>query len=472
MSESPSFDLMAWASEYGATGKALSPDVETALRQITPQQLCTDTRELKAGDIYVPLKGEHFDGHHFIEQAFEAGAVLALCAADAPLETQRPVLRVDDTLKAFQDLARQWRRQCNVTVIGITGSSGKTSTKEILKQIFARDFKVHATPLNWNNEIGVPRTLLGLTPEHEVCLVEMGMRGEGQIQELCVIAEPDYGVITNIGPVHMSELGSQEAITRTKWELADWVMQYEGSRLVINTENSILKEQYQALPPDERSQVITISRDPQSTYSLLSLSASGHSQTPTQRIVYRTPQQEECALTLDLLGEHQALNALCGVALLHLLGHQLEKDSHIEVPRLSGRQENTTLATGAVLINDAYNANPDSMRAALNVLNQLRAPRLAVLGFMGELGPDSERYHRELGAFCQELNLAALVVVGDNARGILEGFGHSGIFCEDIPEAASALEALLRAHPQARVLIKASRSVALERVIEHLEPLK
>lgn len=463
-------DLYPWCEENNAIPRGL----DAATLTCRPDQISTDSRTLIHGGIYVPLRGENFEGHDFILQSLEAGASLSFCERDFfaqqqstdPRWEKAPLILVDDTLKAFQSLAHTWRRLLNTPIIAITGSSGKTSTKEILKQVFARDFNVHATPANWNNEIGVPKTLLMLTPAHDLCLIEMGMRGLGQIQELCEIAAPDYGVITNIGPVHLGELGSQGAIVQAKWELAEYLFAHAQAPncLVINTDNPFLKAQYAQLPAAQQQRVACVGQAENNDLQLIKSSSDSQH---LQHLHYQYHQGEIHSLSLDLLGTHQALNLLSGLMLLHLLGKPPLTKQTLSIPRLSGRQETHTLpANGGTLINDSYNANPDSMRAALEALQQLPAPHIAVLGMMGELGPDSELYHRQLGAYCAKQGINHVVVIGQAAAGIMEELPvHQGSFCQTPEEAIALLHQLNAKFPQASILVKASRSARLEEVV-------
>lgn len=456
----PHLDLAAWLQENACEAHGQLP-----LNELRPTDLTTDTRQLKSGSVFVPLRGDSFDGHGFLAQAFEQGAVLAFCSRDH-FETERsalenfPLILCEDTLKAYQALARAWRRQLNVPVIAITGSSGKTSTKEILAEVLAPFFKVHRTALNYNNQIGVPKTLLDLEPGHDLCLVEMGMRGLGQIQELCEIAEPDYGVITNIGPVHLSELGTMANIAQAKWELGDWLQEHSGT-LSINNDNSwlySLGESFQG----ESARLVRCGKDAVNDLQLLELTPEPGGQT----LRYRIADAEPRSLWIDLEGEHQALNLLCCLGLLHALGQSLPDGHRLEIPRLFGRQQRQTLA-GRVFINDAYNANPDSMKAALGVLAQQPGRRIAVLGKMAELGPMAENYHRDLGVVCEELGLDAVYVVGAEARSLLTSLSRvPGYYYQDKASLIAALKTALQ--PGDTILFKASRSASLEEVVEPL----
>lgn len=444
------------------TAHQLTVSGELPLQYLDPKRISTDTRALQPGDIYMPLKGAHFDGHAFVTQAFEAGAQLAFCdqswlAAQAALPG--PVIAVPDTLWAYQSLATAWRRQLGIPVVAVTGSSGKTSTKEILKQVLLAFFQVHATAENFNNEVGVPKTLLALAPEHEVCIVEMGMRGLGQIAELCEIAQPDIGVITNIGPVHLSELGSQANIVKAKWELADYLAAHEGV-LVLNAENPLIAEAVTGF----NGRVLNCGKASGHALRLLALEPVADGQWLTW--AYADGSQAEGFL--DLAGEHQALNLLCALGVLEALGKRLPQAYEVRVPRLFGRQQRFALANGVTLVNDAYNANPDSMRAALQVLAQSTGQRrLAVLGKMAELGPEASRFHFELGQYCDSLGLEQVLVIGQEALPLFEGIQQTPKQAfADCQAAVAYLQAALL--PGDEVLVKASRSAGLEEVVDAL----
>lgn len=457
MSTLPHLDLAAWL---------LDNDVEILGEQIASLRvdlISSDTRNLSKGDVYLPLRGEHFDGHHFIFQAFAAGAQRAFCerayyqAHQNELKAFNLIL-VENSLKALHTLARAWRSQLGIPVIAITGSSGKTSTKEILAQVLSPFFEVHRTAQNYNNEIGVPKTLIELRPEHDICILEMGMRGLEQIQVLCEIAAPDYGIISNIGPVHLSELGTQENIAQAKWELAEWLTQHQGI-LAINAENTYLTN----LAEKYTGQIYRCGK--QAGADLRLISCKPHAQ--EQEIFYSLPDGTQNSVRLDLQGEHQALNLLTCLAILYALGKRLPEGHTLHIPRLFGRQEQYILPSGPTLIHDAYNANPDSMRAALKVLQQTEGQRIAVLGKMAELGPEAERFHFELGQFCDSLHLEHVYIIGSEAKAILDGLqAVPGTYLRDNQTASALLPSLLE--NASTVLFKASRSAGLEEVVNTL----
>lgn len=433
-----------------------------------PDWLNTDSRSVIPGQIFIPLRGESHDGHHFIAQAQAQGARFSLCewqwwSQASEAERALPLIRVADTRQAYQALSRQWRRHWGKTVIGVTGSSGKTSTKELLAAVLSPFYRVHKNQANFNNEIGVPLTLLQLRPEHEICITEMGMRGLGQIQELAAVAEPNFGILTQIGTAHLSELGSRENIARAKWELGVWLEQH-GGLLLGQAED---RWQRRMLATTPQLAVRWCGETADSLIRLLEI----QERPGGQWLRYQKASGSVHTLELALPGRHQVSNLLLCLGLLECLGHTLPEGFRVEPEQLSGRHQNLQLPKGITLWNDAYNANPESMRAALLTLPGLSGRRkIAVLGKMAELGPDSASFHRELGQFCRELPLDLLLVIGEEARPLLEGFQPADVpalWEPDNRSAAKTLKSLLQ--PEDTVLFKASRSARLEEVIADLQ---
>jgi UDP-N-acetylmuramoyl-tripeptide--D-alanyl-D-alanine ligase len=452
----------------------LSPtDLATALaghwltpptQPLTIADISTDSREPQAGKLFIPLKGEHFEGHQFIGRALTQGAAAACCAqayyeANAAELAGQPLLIVADTLAAYQALGRWWRQQINPVTIAITGSSGKTSTKEILATLLARVGPVHKTPLNYNNEVGVPKTLLMLRPEHRFLILEMGMRGLGQIAELAAIAEPDWGLLTNIGVAHVGELGSQAAVAQAKWELMDYL---EGA-----TQTGVLLDSdawMQRLAAEHpHLQTLWAGTLPTSDLHIHSIQAAPGG----QWVHFAWRNQAVQRVWLNVPGAHQARNLALCLAVFYALGYALEPDAILEVPTLFGRNQWLHTPTGQTVIQDAYNANPDSMKAALQMLAEYPAARrIAVLGVMGELGADSEAMHAAVGHFCQNLPLDLLVVVGEAAQPLAqsaEGGAFPVHYFVSREAAAATLPQLLQADDL--VLLKASRSAAFEELL-------
>jgi UDP-N-acetylmuramoyl-tripeptide--D-alanyl-D-alanine ligase len=419
-----------------------------------PPRPVIDSREIRDGDLFIGLAGEHDDGGRFAADALRSGAwgvlVAPNWASQAADESDAGwILSAGDPLASLQALARHWRDVLDCRVVGITGSTGKTSVKDVCRAILPAD--VHASPENFNTEIGLPLAVLAAPESTEVLVLEMGMRGPGQIAELCAIAAPDVAVVTNVGPVHVELLGSVEAIAAAKAEVIDGLR--PGGTAVVPAEAGPLEPYLERAPNLVR---FGPGGDVEATWVL---AEEGETDT-----LVRTPAGER-AFKLPFVEAHNLDNALAAVAVGVALGYPLdgmaERAPGIVFSRLRG--ELVELPEKAILINDSYNANPISMRAALDHLATLTAPgrRLAVLGEMRELGPEAAAYHREVGEYARRKGVTVLVGVGELAS----EYGPEQQV-DDAEEAADALAAALG--PGDAVLVKGSRAVGLERVAEKL----
>ena len=402
-----------------------------------PVRVVIDSREVAPGDLFVGLPGVSHDGGTFAAQALEAGAWGVLVgpaqAADAAAhEGGGAVIAAEDPLTALGRLATSWRRALGAQVVGITGSTGKTSTKDILTGMLEPHRRVVATAQNLNTEIGLPLTVLGAPQGTEVLVLEMAMRGRGQIAELALIAEPDVGVIVNVGPVHLELLGSIEAIAATKAELIRELR--PGATAVIPAGEPLLADH---LRDDLR--IVTFGE------------GGDLDQLPE-------------GLVLPFGSAHMRRNALAALAAARALGIEPAGAVRVALSRMRGQR--IALAGGIVVIDDCYNANPMSMRAALDDLAQTATGRrVAVLGDMRELGPDERRYHAELGVWARDAGVDLLVTVGDLARHAAPGFSGAGVHAAgSAADAAAIVPGLLR--PGDTVLVKASRGVGLEAVTQ------
>ncbi len=422
--------------------------------------LTTDTRTLQPGEVFLALRGENFDGHQFVQAAMERGAIAAITAANNSLPAHTPQLQVPDTLTAYQTLARWWRQQFNIPVIAVTGSVGKTTTKELIAAVLATSGPILKSQANYNNEIGVPKTLLNLGPEHAYAVIEMGMRGPGEIACLCRIAQPDIAVITNVGTAHIGRLGSREAIAQAKCELLAEMPQ--ASVAVLNADSPLLLETAKAV---WRGQTLT--------YGLEAGDLRG------RLVGDRTLRLRGIDLPLPLPGRHNAQNYLAALAvakLLHLDWSPLTPGLAVSLPR--GRGGCYTLASDVVILDETYNAGPESMIAALHLLAQTPGQRhIAVLGAMKELGAHSLELHRQVGSVVRKLHLDHLLVLDGTET---EASGVCGVAQAIAEEAApvpvthfpshEALVSHLKGSVQVgdRLLFKASHSVGLDRVVAQL----
>jgi UDP-N-acetylmuramoyl-tripeptide--D-alanyl-D-alanine ligase len=421
-----------------------------------PRGASVDSRELQPGELFVGLRGEREDGGGYAARALAAGAWGVLVAPEhAAAVAEAPgagaVLAHEDPLHALHVLARAWRRELGARgakVIAITGSTGKTSTKDILAALLGERVRVAASPANRNTEIGLPLALLAAGEDVEVVVLEMAMRGAGQIAQLTAIADPDVGVIVNVGPAHLQLLGSLEAVAAAKAELIAGLA--PGSITVVPAGEPLLARHL-------REDVRTITFGEGGDVRLAQRRADG-----SVLIVHGG---EEIELRPSFAQAHNLRNLLAAVAAARALGHTPSGRVEVEFSAMRGQRE--ALANGAVLIDDCYNANPMSMRAAIDDLAETaRARGVAVLGDMLELGPDARRWHREIGEHAGASDVELLVAVGPLAAEMSATFAGEIHCVPDAPAAAALVPGLLRDGDT--VLVKGSRGVGLERVVAAL----
>jgi UDP-N-acetylmuramoyl-tripeptide--D-alanyl-D-alanine ligase len=413
-----------------------------------PRRAVIDSRQVGPGDLFVGLPGAQADGGQFAQLALNAGAWGVLVAAEraeglrggAVIGHARP-------LEGLQNLARAWRRELGAQVIGVTGSTGKTSTKDILAALLRAQRDTHFNRENLNTEIGLPLTILEAERGTEAMVLEMAMRGSGQIAELVAIAEPDVGLIVNVGPVHLELLGTIEAVAAAKAELIRDLPR--GAVSVVPAAEPLLE-------PHLREDIETITFGEGGDVALRSFD-------PDTGVATIDARGSEVVLTLGYKEPHNVQNTVAAVAAATALG--IVPEGQVDVRFSSLRGEVVELDGGVTVVNDCYNANPMSMRAALEHLAQAPAERrVAVLGTMAELGPDSGRFHREIGELADRLGIDVLITVGEAALPIADGFAGGERYAVGTPEEAGAmLEELAREGD--RVLIKGSRSAGLERVL-------
>jgi len=435
-----------------AAGAVLQLEPSPGAAEPGPSGVTIDSRGTVAQRLFVGLAGERVDGGAFAVQALQAGAWGVLVApehADAAVgaRTGGGVLVHDDPLSGLQALAAAWRLQLGAAgakVVAITGSSGKTSTKDILAALLGGEPRVAASPANFNTEIGLPLAILGAPAGTEVLVLEMAMRGAGQIGELTAIAAADVGVIVNVGPAHLELLGSLQAIAAAKAELIAGLA--PGASIVLPASEPLLV-------PHLRADLNTITFGDGGDVCLLERGADGRT-----RIGDRG---EEIELWPSFEQAHNLRNLLAAVAVARVLGRTPE--GRLEVRFSAMRGERIALPGGAVLIDDCYNANPMSMRAAIDDLAET-APgrRVAVLGDMLELGPEAVRLHREIGAHASARGVGLLVTVGALAAEMDREFAAEAHAVADAPAAVELLERVLREGDT--VLVKGSRGVGLEQV--------
>jgi UDP-N-acetylmuramoyl-tripeptide--D-alanyl-D-alanine ligase len=419
--------------------------------------------DARAGSIFVALRGEHADGHDFVDAARARGAVAAVVRH----EVDAPHVEVADTLLALLSLGRDEReRMRDVRVVAITGANGKTSTKDLAAAVLASRFRTHASPASFNNEIGLPMTLLGAPDDVEVVVAEMGARRVGDLTLLCDIARPGVAVVTNVGVAHMAIFGSWDRIVASSAEPLE-ALPFAGVA-IVNADDAVARELGARSPASVLR--FGLARDADVRAEDVELDPEGRAS-----FVLRHGDERE-ALALPMPGEHMVSNALAAAACGIALGVPIaEAASTLKGARVARwRMETFTTDAGIVVVNDAYNANPESMAAGLRAARWIaRGVRLAaVLGHMAELGPIAADEHERLGELVVRIGVERLVAVGAAAEPIARAAVREGLLPDDVLMCADADEAIadIRSWARARdvVFIKGSRVVGLERVAEGL----
>jgi UDP-N-acetylmuramoyl-tripeptide--D-alanyl-D-alanine ligase len=441
----------------------LTPD--QASIGLEPQAICTDSRQLAAGQLFVPLVGERFDGHVFLPAALEAGAVALLAQAEqlppfalGALAGSVPLWLVPDTLLAYQQLACLWRRQLPAGVVAVTGSAGKTTTRELIRAALAPLGEVGASSGNENNDVGVPLTLLKATPDQAAVVVEMGMRGLGEIERLSRCACPDVAVITNIGTAHIGRLGSREAIATAKCEITAGLR--PDGVVVIPAGDPLLDG---ALARVWAGRVVRIALAGEGHEAQADLVGQLDGAGGILKLAGEELAGVEVAMPLE--GVHHARNLLLALAVARELGLEPARWQPLEVALPGGRSRRLELG-GVRLLDETYNASPEAVLASLDLLARQPGRRFAVLGTMLELGDQSLALHREVAARALSLGLDGLVVVDGGPEGeamLAAAQGLARLERVDTPaEAALPLGRWLE--PGDVLLLKASRGVALEQL--------
>jgi UDP-N-acetylmuramoyl-tripeptide--D-alanyl-D-alanine ligase len=451
-------------------GNLINGPEEMAIKNVS-----LNTRTLRRGDLFIPLKGEKFDGHKFIADALLRGACGFLSehwndeikkSLGGHFRRSTMAIIVEDTLLALHALAKYIRGKLDVEVIGITGSTGKTCTKDMISNVLSQEFNIVSTEKNYNNEIGVPLTVLKADQKTQFLVVEMAMRGLGQIHELTEIVHPKIGLITNVGKTHFELLGSEEKIAEAKSEL---IRAIPSDGVIILNADDKWSENLRKLA---RAPVVTygISKTAHIRAEDIKVDVLGR---PSFKMI-----SDKNVLSLDLPfpGRHNIYNALATYAVASELGlSQASVKKGLETCVFSEmRMQVFTTPDGITVLNDAYNANPTSMKAALVTLGDMaeKKRKLAVLGDMLELGTLAEMAHFEIGELVKDLNVDLLITVGSKSKRIVEGALSKGmnsrlIFqCQTTEEAAKVL--VEKVKPGDVILVKASRAMELERVINVL----
>ncbi|WP_066187306.1 MULTISPECIES: UDP-N-acetylmuramoyl-tripeptide--D-alanyl-D-alanine ligase [Gracilibacillus] len=425
-----------------------------------------DTRSIEEGQLFIPFTGANVDGHQFVEQAYENGAAAAFWQKDVPNPPKDvPLLFVDDSLQAMQDLAKNYRIETGVKVIGITGSNGKTSTKDMVAQVLSGHFKVQKSQGNYNSQQGLPLSLFTLDEDTEIMVLEMGMSDIGQIAKLVDIACPNISIITNIGESHMEILGSRERIAEAKFEITSNLSQ-EGL-FIYDGDEPLLQ---QKLTEDQTPFICkSFGKSKTSDIYPLSIELKGDG---TEFIVNQFP---DSTLYLPVLGIHNVKNAMAAIlAAIHLGVHENEIKQQLTNLQLTAmRMETIQGKKQSLIVNDAYNASPTSMRAAISLIDSLKGytSKILILGDMLELGVAEKELHQEIGHFIAEQGIHYVYTYGELGKEIAKGIKETKSSIQvtsfmDKETLVAAVTPLL--HPQTVVLLKASRGMKLEELLDEL----
>jgi len=417
----------------------------------------TDSRAVDAGDLFVALAGGNFDGHDYVAEAVRRGAVAAIVSRRIDAEPAIPQVVVADTRIALGLLASHWRSRFALPLVALTGSNGKTTVKEMLTAILSAHAgsreAVLATEGNLNNDIGMPLTLLELRERHRFAVIEMGMNHEGEIDYLTRIARPTVALVNNAQRAHVGILGSVEAIARAKGEIYAGLA--AGGIAVVNADDAFAAY-WKGLNASRR--IVTFGLAEGADVRGLQAGAQARFVTPTDAF----------AVALQVRGEHNLRNAAAACAAAYALEipfHAMQAGL-ASFPGVPGRLQRRRAASGAVVIDDSYNANPESMKAALRVLAEEHGRKVFVMGDMGELGEEAAAMHAEVGAFARQSGVDALMAVGEASRHAVQAFGRGAMHFDDV-EALARAAANESAHG-ATILVKGSRFMKMERVADAL----
>ncbi len=440
--------------------KLAEANLETGDGSVSIERISTDSRTVKKGELFVALRGENFDGHKFIEDVAKSGAAGAIVAPSwkGKVPSKFAIIRAKDTLVAYQTLASNYRKSLSLRVLAITGSNGKTSTKDFAASVLGRKFRVTKTQGNFNNHVGLPRTMLEATSADEVAVWEIGMNHPGEVAPLAKIAAPDAAIITNVGVAHIEFMGTREAIAQEKGALAEAVG--DDGTVILNADDPFSE----GIAKRTRARVIFAGIENGGFRATdIEQSSDGADFTILEGA-------HRCRARLSVPGSHMIQNALLAIAAGRAFGVLLEECAiGLATAPLTKARLQIKEINGVLFLDDSYNANPDSMKAALRTLVELPADgkRIAVLGEMRELGAESERGHQEVGEEAAALGVDRLIGIGEMGEVIARASERAGL--EKSSAVGSTLEAaellIDVAEPGDLILIKGSRLARTEEVI-------
>jgi UDP-N-acetylmuramoyl-tripeptide--D-alanyl-D-alanine ligase len=424
--------------------------------------ICTDTRKISMGNIFVAINGDNFNGNDFAEAASNSGAGMCIVDElkfDPGSIKNTSIIKVNDTRKALLDLAKYYRKKLRTKIIGITGSTGKTSTKDLTAAALSTRYKVFKTQGNFNNEIGLPLMIFSLDNSYDIAVLEMGMNNLGEIHRMAEAALPDMAIITNVGITHIENLKTKENILKAKLEIADFFN--DESKLIINSDNDILKSLN-----NKNYKVITAGIESKSDYQAYDIKL-GDDFVKFKIFEYGVKYPEE--FYVNVPGSHTVNNALLAIATARNFGLDLnEINKGLEALEKTAMRLDIIKGSNCTIINDCYNANPDSMKSGLEVLKNFKCERrVAILGSMRELGTEGYNAHKMIGEYAKACGIDLLITLGEYSAAFKEGFGENCFAFDDYDEAVRFAKDFLKENDA--VIVKASRSMKFEEIVEKLK---
>lgn len=414
-----------------------------------------DSREIKDGSLFLAIKGERVDGHNFIEKCYDSGAICAVCEK-APQNAKKPYILVDSTLAAVKKIAKAYREKFDIPVVGVSGSVGKTSTKEMLCAVLSQKFKTHKTMGNLNNELGVPLTILSMPEDAQAAVIEMGISDFGEMTRLSEVAQPTICVLTIIGCCHLENLGDRDGVLRAKTEM--FINARQNADYVLNGDDDKLS----ALTEVNGKKPVFFGLEKKNDYYAEDIMNNGEGGVSCKLCF----EDKKLDVTIPAIGNYMVTNALAAVAVGRLLGlSDDELKNGVEAYKTVGSRANV-INTGRIrIIDDCYNANPTSVKASLETLRNFKGRTVAVLGDMKELGKDELRLHFDTGAYAKEIGIDLVIAAGPLAKSLADGA--DGKWYETKEELIKALPGIIKEGDT--VLVKASHSMQFEKIVEALK---
>jgi UDP-N-acetylmuramoyl-tripeptide--D-alanyl-D-alanine ligase len=426
-----------------------------SLKQTAITSVERDSRQIKDGSLFLAIKGERVDGHDFIEKCYDLGAVCAICEK-APQNPSKPYILVNSTLEAVKKIAKAYRNKFDIPVVGVSGSVGKTSTKEMLYAVLSQKFKTHKTQGNLNNELGVPLTLLAMPEDTEAAVIEMGISDFGEMTRLSEMVRPTICVLTIIGCCHLENLGDRDGVLKAKTEMfkfadknAEFILNGDDDKLFTVTEVGGKKPIFFGFATDNDYHAEDIENNGEDGISCTLCFDNSR-----------------LAVKIPAIGNYMVSNALAAVAAGRLLGLSDEQlVNGVQAYKTVGSRANVINTGKLKIIDDCYNANPTSVKASLDTLKNFDGRKVAVLGDMKELGTDELKLHYETGEYAKHNGIDLVIAIGPLAKELAKGA--NGIWYDDIESACKALKNLL--HEGDTVLVKASHSMQFEKIVEFIK---